>query len=214
MLMKSRWMRGVLLMCAVPCLMSCTEKERASASASPPPTPAPLTITASSSGTWYRYVDPVSGTVSTATSIEEVPERARPQVVVYQEAHPTPAGWEQVADLSLPLPLTTSPRRGFRLQTRRGESTASSTRRRSQVVLFSTTWCGYCRKARSFFKIKGVPFSEYDVEKDPKARQKMAELAKAAGVSPASLQGVPIIFVGRHAMSGFDKPRLEKLLNR
>jgi len=194
--------------------MACAEKEKDVSPTAVATPPAPLTITRSSTGIWYRYIDPSTGAVSTATTLGEVPEGARAQVVVYQEAHPTPPGWEQVVDLSKALPVTTTPRRGFSLQTRRGDSAPTARRRRGEVVLFSTTWCGYCRKARDFLKAERVPFSEFDVEKDPKARPRMAALAKSAGVSPASLKGVPIIFVGNHAMSGFDKPRLKKLLGR
>lgn len=27
------------------------------------------------------------------------------------------------------------------------------------VVLYSTSWCGYCEKARNYFRAKGIPFT-------------------------------------------------------
>jgi hypothetical protein len=34
------------------------------------------------------------------------------------------------------------------------------------VVLYSTAWCGYCRKAREFFAANGIRYVEYDIEKN------------------------------------------------
>jgi len=42
------------------------------------------------------------------------------------------------------------------------------------VELFSTSWCPYCKQARDFFRSRGIPFADYDIEKDPSAlRRKM-----------------------------------------
>ena len=38
------------------------------------------------------------------------------------------------------------------------------------IVLYSTAWCGYCRKARSYMRRNGIAFTEYDIEKDPLAK--------------------------------------------
>lgn len=37
------------------------------------------------------------------------------------------------------------------------------------VVMYSTSWCGYCKKARQHFKRKKIPYREYDIEKSKKA---------------------------------------------
>ena len=34
----------------------------------------------------------------------------------------------------------------------------------TQVVMYSTSWCGYCKKARRYFKQQKIPFEEYDVD--------------------------------------------------
>ena len=79
--------------------------------------------------------------------------------------------------------------------------------------MFSSPGCGFCDKARNFFERKQVSFSEYDLERDgQRAQQKLMKLAQAAGVDPRTLSGVPIIFVGKHVVRGFDRRRLSQLL--
>jgi mycoredoxin len=35
------------------------------------------------------------------------------------------------------------------------------------VVLFTTSWCGFCRRLRSQLDREGVPFTEIDIEASP-----------------------------------------------
>jgi mycoredoxin len=35
------------------------------------------------------------------------------------------------------------------------------------VVMYSTTWCGYCRRLKSQMDRAGVAYSEVDIEQDP-----------------------------------------------
>lgn len=37
------------------------------------------------------------------------------------------------------------------------------------VIVYSTTWCPDCRRAKSFLKERGIPFVEINVEQDPEA---------------------------------------------
>ena len=80
--------------------------------------------------------------------------------------------------------------------------------------MFSTQGCPHCVRARKFFKSEKVPFSEYDVAKDPTAQGRMAKLASAAGVPMSQLRGVPIIFVDGRPIVGFDKRRVQSELGR
>jgi hypothetical protein len=36
----------------------------------------------------------------------------------------------------------------------------------SKVLLFSTSTCSWCRRAKRYFKERGVPFKEIDIERD------------------------------------------------
>ena len=73
------------------------------------------------------------------------------------------------------------------------------------VIIYTTSWCGYCKKAKAYLKKKGVDFVEKDVEKDPEAAEELAQKAAAANVKP---QGVPVIDVRGKLILGFDEPAL------
>jgi len=47
------------------------------------------------------------------------------------------------------------------------------------VELYTTAWCGYCKKARNFFKERSIPFKEYDIEKDRAAAMRKRKLHPA-----------------------------------
>ena len=62
------------------------------------------------------------------------------------------------------------------------------------VVMYSTSWCGYCKKAARHFRQNKIPFTEYDIEKNEKAAR---EYKKLKG------RGVPLILIGDQRMNGF-----------
>ena len=64
------------------------------------------------------------------------------------------------------------------------------------VVMYTTQWCGYCRRARLRFSGKGVPFTDIDVEAVPGAREEMH--ARSGRTS------VPQVFIGGQHIGGFD----------
>jgi len=64
------------------------------------------------------------------------------------------------------------------------------------VVMYSTSWCGYCKKARNYFKQQNIPFNEYDIEKSKRAHRKYT--------SHGGTGSVPLILVGSQKMRGFD----------
>ena len=71
------------------------------------------------------------------------------------------------------------------------ESDAPSTTLPAGVVMFATRFCGYCQRARVLLEGKGVRFEEIRVDRDPRQRRRMRELAGA--------NTVPQIFIdGRH----------------
>jgi len=70
-----------------------------------------------------------------------------------------------------------------------------SKRKKSRtVVMYSTSWCGYCKKAARHFRKKNIPFTEYDIEKSARAAK---EYKKLRG------RGVPVILIGDRRMNGF-----------
>jgi mycoredoxin len=39
----------------------------------------------------------------------------------------------------------------------------------SQVTMYSTTWCGYCRRLKLQMDQAGIEYTEVDIERDPEA---------------------------------------------
>jgi mycoredoxin len=39
----------------------------------------------------------------------------------------------------------------------------------ADVTMYSTTWCGYCRRLKLQMDQAGIPYNEVDIERDPDA---------------------------------------------
>jgi glutaredoxin len=72
-----------------------------------------------------------------------------------------------------------------------------------EVKILTTTWCGVCKKAKTYLAGKGIYFSEYDVETSDIGRQEYKRLGG---------KGVPIILVGKQRMDGFSSSKLDEML--
>jgi glutaredoxin 3 len=76
----------------------------------------------------------------------------------------------------------------------------------SRVVLFSTSTCSWCRRAKRYFRENRVTFKEINVERDPDAAR---DIVRKTGQT-----GVPVIKIGNKWIVGFDRERIEKELAR
>lgn len=65
------------------------------------------------------------------------------------------------------------------------------------ILMYSTTWCPYCDRARGLLERKGVAVREVKVDEDPKEREAM--LQKSGG-----RRTVPQIFIGERHVGGYD----------
>ncbi|MCG7969099.1 MAG: DUF4124 domain-containing protein, partial [Candidatus Thiodiazotropha taylori] len=45
-----------------------------------------------------------------------------------------------------------------------------------KVVIYSTEWCGYCEKAKRYFKRKKIKYTEYDIEKSSRAKRQYKKM--------------------------------------
>ena len=79
---------------------------------------------------------------------------------------------------------------------------ADSKRRRpsSPVLLYTTDWCGVCKRAKSWFAQNNIPFREYDIEKSSSAAQALGRKARRQGLK---ITGVPVIEIGGRLHHGF-----------
>ena len=64
------------------------------------------------------------------------------------------------------------------------------------VVMYTTSWCPYCERARKLLAAKDVSISEIDIESAP---EKRAEMQTRSG-----RRTVPQIFIGDHHVGGSD----------
>lgn len=86
-----------------------------------------------------------------------------------------------------------------------GASEIAAARRRVPVVMYSTAWCGVCKRARKYFEEAGISFVEYDVDENPAAR------AEYLGLNPR--RSVPTIKVGDELVIGFSAQAVNAALD-
>jgi len=73
---------------------------------------------------------------------------------------------------------------------------------RDGVVIYTTSWCGYCKKAKAYFKQKNIAYTEFDIEKDASGKRDYDRLEAT---------GVPVILYGGERMNGFSVKGFERI---
>jgi glutaredoxin len=76
------------------------------------------------------------------------------------------------------------------------------------IVMYSTSWCGVCKKAAKYMRKNDLVFVEKDIEKDRAAASELMAKKKAQGV-PGN--GVPVFDIGGKLIGGFDPGTIMKL---
>ncbi len=72
------------------------------------------------------------------------------------------------------------------------------------IVVFSTPTCSWCKKIKEYLKANGFTYKEIDVSRDAAA---MADMVRKTGQ-----QGVPQTWINNHPVVGFDKAKIDRLL--
>ena len=75
----------------------------------------------------------------------------------------------------------------------------------ANLTVYSTSTCPYCIRLKNYLNQQGIPFVNVDVAADPKALEKM--------VSLSGQMGVPVIDIDGKITVGFEKDKIDKLLN-
>jgi glutaredoxin len=81
----------------------------------------------------------------------------------------------------------------------------ANSRKRVPIVMFSTSWCGVCKRARAYFEKEGIVFIEHDVDKNQAAR------AEYLALNPK--RSVPTIKIGNEVIVGFSERAVESALD-
>lgn len=76
----------------------------------------------------------------------------------------------------------------------------------SRVIVFTTSSCPWCRRAKRYLQERRVPFKEVNIERDPAAARDLVRKTGSAGV--------PVIKIGSRWIVGFDRPRIDQELAR
>lgn len=138
---------------------------------------------------YYQYVDD-RGAVHFVTSLEEVPPAWRDQAGrIEVERRPDPA-----------------PRRAGARPSRRpfSDVAAPSARGEAEVVVYSTKWCGWCRKTLAWLDGRGVDYVNKDIESDDRYRSELVE--KTGRTS------IPVVEIDGELIRGYDPGRMAELL--
>ena len=72
------------------------------------------------------------------------------------------------------------------------------------IKIYTTPTCAYCKMAKEYFKSKNLNYEEYDVSKDIPRQKEMIE--------KTGQFGVPVIDIDGKFVVGFDKSKIEELL--
>ncbi len=74
-----------------------------------------------------------------------------------------------------------------------------------KVIIFTTPTCSYCNIAKRYFREKSIRFTNVDVSRDQRAA---ADMQRRTGQT-----GVPVIMINNRSIVGFDKPKINRMLN-
>jgi glutaredoxin-like YruB-family protein len=72
------------------------------------------------------------------------------------------------------------------------------------VEIYETSWCGYCKKAKKFFRSRGIKFKAYDIEKDEGAARRMMTYTRR--------RAVPLVVINGHTIQGYSEQAYKQAL--
>jgi len=73
------------------------------------------------------------------------------------------------------------------------------------IKLYSTPTCAYCKTLKEYLKKNGKEFQDIDISKDEKQLQDMIKIS--------GQMGVPVLDIDGEVVAGFDKAKIDKILN-
>ena len=75
----------------------------------------------------------------------------------------------------------------------------------SEVIVYSSNTCPYCTLAKNYLEEKGIAYIEKNVQTDKEARSELMNMGH---------MGVPVLVTDGEQIVGFDKDRLETILDK
>ena len=74
------------------------------------------------------------------------------------------------------------------------------------IKIYSTPTCPYCKMTKEYLSSKGVSYQDFDVSSDKGALEQM--------VKTSGQMGVPVTVIDGEIVVGFDKARIDSLLEK
>lgn len=75
-----------------------------------------------------------------------------------------------------------------------------------QIIIYSTTWCAFCKTEKQYLTKQGIAFIEKDIEEDKAAYDEL--MSKNGG----QFQGVPVTDIAGTIVLGFERGRIDQVL--
>jgi glutaredoxin len=143
---------------------------------------------------YYQYVDD-AGTVHFVQNLGDVPAR-----------------WQSRAGKIEVEKTAPAPRRGSSRPAATGRTAAKKSSQKPvayrtdpEVVVYTTTWCGWCRKTLAFLDERGVRYVNKDIEANDWNREELIE--KTGRTS------IPVVEINGEIIRGYNADRMEQLLS-
>ena len=76
----------------------------------------------------------------------------------------------------------------------------------NKVIIYSTTWCAFCKTEEQYLTKLGVSYVKKDIEEDKEAYEELMEK------SNGGFQGVPVTDIAGDLVLGFDRAKIDTLL--
>ncbi len=76
----------------------------------------------------------------------------------------------------------------------------------SKVIIYSTTWCAFCKTEEQYLQRLGVGYVKKDIEEDKEAYEELMQK------SNGGFQGVPVTDIAGSLVLGFDRAKIDALL--
>lgn len=76
----------------------------------------------------------------------------------------------------------------------------------AKIIIYSTTWCAFCKTEEQYLTKKGIAYVKKDVEEDKEAYEELMQ--KNGG----AFQGVPVTDIAGELVLGFDRLKIDALI--
>jgi len=123
--------------------------------------------------------------------------------VVYSDRPPTQGRIEKTLKFeNLPSSVLPASVSSTVEQLRKQKTSSATTTPTGGVVMYSATWCGYCKKAKAYLANKNITYQDVDID----TSDGMVAYAKAGGG-----KGVPLLIAGSQRVQGFSTDAYDEI---